>query len=581
VGCHTGRDGRLLRCRGAARLALLVIVVAAGACRTAGPVTAPPVDAHGGFGPAQAATIDAMLTSAYPPGGPGAVVIIVRDGRVLFRKACGLADVELQVPMRPDMVFPLASVTKQFTAAAVLLLAEQGRLTLQDDIRKYLPGYPTHGAVITIEHLLTHTSGLSRLSDLGDLRAANNQEAPVTDYLSDWVKDQPLDFQPGERWAYLNWGYTLLGAIVERVSGQTYGEFLKQRVFDPLGMTRTSYGDRRRIITGRVPGYDRQGDTVFNVLPGRSRVLQPAAAGGLLSTVDDLARWDASLYGQRVLARASIERMFTPYRLKNGRLTGYGYGWDIGQYAGHPVQEHAGGIAGYLTHVVRMPADRVYVAILSNSYSFAVPPQATAHRLAALAIGRPLVQPSAVPVAANTLDALVGTYKVSEQSYTISRQGQQLFVQVPGLDKVALVPVAPLAFQTTSFTWRLDFEKDTAGRIVRLHASDWTLNDVAERVDETPLATSAVISIDPMRLDACAGEYELLTGVVLTVQRVGDHLTVRPFGQHAVDVYPASATEFFAKEGDLRYVFVLGTSGEVTGLVRQAAGNRLPARRFK
>lgn len=286
--------------------------------------------------------LDAAVASVYPPGGPGAVVIVAKDGQVLLRKAYGLANVELQVPMQPDMVLALASLTKQFTAAGILMLAEQGQLARDDDILRYLPGYPARGARITIEHLLTHTAGISALTDMADLRGAISQDAKVTDAIADWTRDQPPDFAPGERWSYLNWGDSLLGAVIERVSGRSYGAFLQQRIFDPLGMAHTFYDDRRRIIPRRVPGYELRNGTALNAPPGRGRVLHPGGAGALLSTVDDLARWNEALYGERMLRRSSIDRMFTPYRLGNGTFTGYGYAWNIGEYGGHRMQEHSG-----------------------------------------------------------------------------------------------------------------------------------------------------------------------------------------------------------------------------------------------
>jgi CubicO group peptidase (beta-lactamase class C family) len=261
---------------------------------------------EGSPGAGQAGTtaqaIDAIMTAAYPPSQPGAALIVRKGGQTLVRKAFGMANLELQAPLQPEHVFALASLSKPFTAAAVLKLAEEHRLSIDDDITRFLPAYPTHGARITIEHLLTHTSGLSALSETSDLRAAAVQESPLIDVLGDWIKDLPPDFAPGERWAYSNWGFNLLGAIVERASGMSYGAYLEQRLFAPAGMTHTFYNDRRRIIPMRVTGYDQQGDEPVNVAPVRSRIFLPGGAATLLSTVDDLARWNESLRTGAVLA---------------------------------------------------------------------------------------------------------------------------------------------------------------------------------------------------------------------------------------------------------------------------------------
>jgi CubicO group peptidase (beta-lactamase class C family) len=183
------------------------------------------------------AAIDAQLRAAFPADQPGAAVIVVRDGRVLFRKAYGMADLEQGVPLQPDMVFRLGSITKQFTAAAILMLAEEGKLTLQDPIEKHLPGYPTQGHVITIEHLLTHTSGIQSYTDMPGWMTSRVLGPMTVTELVDAFKKEPMQFAPGERFAYNNSAYVLLGAIVEKVAGKTYEAFVRERIFQPLGMT--------------------------------------------------------------------------------------------------------------------------------------------------------------------------------------------------------------------------------------------------------------------------------------------------------------------------------------------------------
>ena len=186
-----------------------------------------------------AATLDAMLTKLYPADAPGAAVIAVRDGRTVLRKAYGMADLELGVPLQPDMVFRIGSMTKQFTAVAMLMLVEEGKLAVSDPITKFLPDYPTGGKTITVEHLLTHTSGIKSYTEMPDFLANIRKDYTVPE-LIDHFKDEPMDFEPGERYQYDNSGYFLLGAIIEKASGMGYEAFLKQRIFDVVGMTQTS-----------------------------------------------------------------------------------------------------------------------------------------------------------------------------------------------------------------------------------------------------------------------------------------------------------------------------------------------------
>jgi D-alanyl-D-alanine carboxypeptidase len=564
------------------RLSLNALMLTA-LCSACAPAAAPPrVTPRQPEPDRTASAIDAVMRAAYPAGGPGAVVIAVRDGRTIVRKAYGLANVELNVPMQAEHVFVLASLTKQFTASAILKLAEVGRLSLTDDISRYLPSYPTHGATITIEHLLTHTSGLSALSATSDLRAVATQESPLIDALGDWVKDLPPDAAPGEVWSYSNWGYSLLGAIVQQASGLSYSDYLQQHFFGPLGMAHTWYTDRRRIIPMRATGYERQGESTVNVLADRARVFHPASAGGLLSTVDDLAKWDAALTSGAALSPASRERMFTSYRLSNGSATNYGFGWDLGAYDGHRVQEHAGGTTGFQSYMVRMPDDQVFVAILSNQGSPSVPMQTTAHRVAALALGRPIAARTAVSVETSDLDRLAGTFRGGDVgTVTVGRDGPTLTATVPGLGTLPLTPSSPLDFHSSSVLWSWHFELGSDGRADRVRVRDWKLDDVALRVQPVLPAVRPIVAVDEAALDACVGEYESLNGILVRVARAGDHLVVTPFGQAGVEVVPVAPREYVTRDGAIQYTFVAGPDGGVVRFLRGTPGGRgVPARRL-
>ena len=522
------------------------------------------------------------MAEVYPPDAPGAAILVMRNGQVVVRKAYGLANVELGVPLQPEHVLALASLSKQFTAAAILKLAEEGRLSLDDDIRKFLPEYPTHGERITVEHLLTHTSGLSSLSETSDLRAVATQDSPLVGVLSDWVKDLPNDAPPGEQWAYSNWGYSLLGSIVERASGETYGGYLQGRLFTPARMTHTYYNDRRRIIPLRASGYEQQSGVPVNIQAPRSRVFLPGGAAAILSTVDDLGRWDAALAEGRVLSKSSLSRMFTSFRLKSGAATNYGYGFDLGSYAGHRVQEHAGGTTGFLSYMVRLPDDGVFVAILSNRSYSSVPMQTLAHRIAAMAVDQPIPSPVPVAVSPDEVDRIVGAYRGSDVgTVTVTREAETAYVQVPGLGKLPLVPVGPLTFQTSTILWSWRFEPGPDGRAVRVRVKDWKLDDLAERIIPTVPAPRPHVALEGSQLDACVGEYESLSGVLVRIERAGDHLRVTPAGQTGVEVFPVSATEFETADGGTQYRFEFGDSDRVVRYLRASPGGRpVPARRI-
>jgi len=330
--------------------------------------------------------VEALLERLQPVADqPGAAAIVVRDGEVVYRKAIGMASMELGVPLQPDTVFRLGSITKQFTAAAVMLLVEDGRVALTDPIEKYLPGYPTQGHVITVEHLLTHTSGIQSYTAIpGWFPTRIRADLPLQE-LIDGFKKEPMQFAPGERYAYNNSAYVILGAVIEKASGETYERFLTRRIFEPLGMTSTFFGSNEPIIKRRAQGYSQENGVVRNA-PFLS-MTQPHAAGSLVSTVDDLAKWDGALLKGILLKPASLQRMATPYTLKDGSSTGYGYGLQVRQLRGHQSVEHGGGINGFSTFALSLPTERVYVAVLTNSDAPKAPPAYLARRLAAIATG--------------------------------------------------------------------------------------------------------------------------------------------------------------------------------------------------
>lgn len=306
----------------------------------------------------------AWLDEAFAADGPGATAILVRDGEVIFRGAVGMANLELRVPMEPGHVLRIASITKQFTAAAILLLQDRGQLDVTDDINEHLPDFPTQGARITIAQLLSHTSGVFSFTDIpgywrGDLIRTDRS----VDEMIGLFADQPLRFTPGSEFSYSNSGYTLLGAIIERVSGRSYAEFLQTEIFEPLGMADTQYGGWH-VVPRRAPGYELREERYFNALP--ISMTHAHAAGALLSTVDDLARWNTALFDGRLLSDESLRAMTTAAKLTDGTTAEYGYGLYIRERDGLRVIGHTGGIHGFSTSAQWLPDERLYVAVLSN-----------------------------------------------------------------------------------------------------------------------------------------------------------------------------------------------------------------------
>lgn len=374
--------------------------------------------------------IDAMLTAAYPADEPGAAVIVVKDGDTMFRKAYGMANLELDVPLEPDMIFRIGSITKQFSAAAILLLEQEGKLSIQDPITKYLPGYPTHGHTITIEHLLTHTSGIHSYTNTPGYMGNPVRSDLSTEELVEVFADDPMEFAPGERWKYNNSGYVLVGAIIEKVSGQSYAEFLEEHIFDPLEMTSSHYGGPQ-LIKRRASGYSGTAGDYENA--GYVSMTQPHAAGSLLSSVDDLARWDRALTTQDLLTRASYERMTTQYVLNDGEAADYGYGFGLRKLRGRDSVQHGGGIHGFSTFALRIPEERLYVSVLTNIPGRQPSPATVATKIAALTLGEPFADRIAIELPASTLEHYTGSYYFdAEFQLDVSFEEGKLFTQFSG-----------------------------------------------------------------------------------------------------------------------------------------------------
>jgi CubicO group peptidase (beta-lactamase class C family) len=285
-------------------------------------------------------------------------VLVARGDEVLLNKGWGQANVEWNVPNTPSTRFRIASITKQFTAAAILLLEERGKLSVDDPVRKYLPDAPASWNTITIFHLLTHTSGVPDYSALPPYRSVG--PLTPTEVVARF-RDAPLDFVPGERWNYSNSGYALLGLLIERVSGRSYAEFLRENIFMPLNMDDSGYDLSRDVILRRASGYRRTPAGIVNA-PYLDMSL-PYAAGGLYSTTGDLLTWTRALFGGRLLSAASLRKMTTPVPQSPG---GYAFGLNVQSVGGRTVMFHAGGINGFTTTLAYYPDSRVTIAVLSN-----------------------------------------------------------------------------------------------------------------------------------------------------------------------------------------------------------------------
>jgi CubicO group peptidase (beta-lactamase class C family) len=559
------------RCSRPQAVVLGALLVGLAACALVDPAT-PTTDAE------LARYADELMKKMYPADEPGAAILVARHGKVLLRKGYGLAEMELGVPVRPEMVFELGSVTKQFTAAAILMLQEQGKLSVHDEITRYLPDYPTHSRKITLEHLLTHVSGIPSYTDLPEWVPKVREDITV-EQLVDLFKDKPLEFNPGERWAYSNSAYILLGAVIEKVSGQSYEDFVEQEIFAPLGMKHSLYGHYEELVPGRVEGYE-PAEHGYR----RARYVNmahPYAAGSLMSSVDDLWLWEQGLASGKLLRQESLDRLFTPARLSSGANTHYAYGWHAFDYAGHKVMDHGGDIFGFVAHVARVPDQRFYVAVLSNNY--ASNPQEVGLRIAAKAVGAALEDRPAIDLDERTLEEYVGVYRFDPRTTrTVTREGGRLFSQRNGAQRQEVLASARDEFFFKEAPSRLRFRRDAQGRVTGMDFMATSGPDgFGTRTEEAPGSERQAVRVDPALYDAYAGVYELAPGFQITVTREGDQLFGQPTGQSKAELFPTSETEFFLRVDDVQISFQRGADGKATGLVMHQGGRDTPGKRVQ
>ena len=293
---------------------------------------------------------------------PGGVFLVSQKGKNIYRKAFGKANLELNVNMTPDNVFQIGSMTKQFTAVAILMLEQQGKLKVTDPVSKYYKDYP-NGDKITIHHLLTHTSGIKDFTKMKALSSIAQKEMKP-EAMVDFFKNESVDFAPGEKFEYNNSGYVLLGYIIEVVTGDTYEDFIQKNIFDKAGMTHSYYASDRKVIPKRASGYHKKEQGFVNKTVISFSV--PFSSGSLMSTVDDLLKWQQTLNQNVFLNSTETQKAFRKYKLNNGEEFTYGYGWHLKDMNGVPDREHGGSVFGFKSMGVYIPGEDIYVIGLSN-----------------------------------------------------------------------------------------------------------------------------------------------------------------------------------------------------------------------
>lgn len=403
------------------------------------------------------AKVDERLGSLVKDGRFSGAVLIAREGRVLVSKGYGMANLEDETPNTPQTKFRLGSITKQFTATAIVMLQEQGKLNVQDSICKYVADCPAAWQPVTVHHLLAHTGGVPNFTSFPDYPKTMMQ-ATTVDALIGRFKDKPLDFQPGEKWSYSNSGYVLLGHVIEKASGKSYEAFLQDHLFTPLGMTDTGYDHSAKILPHRAAGYEPHGGGLANA--SYLDMTIPYSAGALYSTVEDLYRWDQALYTEKVISKKSLDLMFTP--VKNN----YGYGWGSDSQYGLKRVAHGGGINGFVTFIARYPEVKAVVVVLCNNMRSN--PQGVATDLAKLALADKMTLPVGIKVSPEVLNRYAGRYVVDRNAGNVvlefSVENGELWIKPGGGEKHKVLAQSETRFlDEGGRSSLLTFTKDAEG----------------------------------------------------------------------------------------------------------------------
>jgi CubicO group peptidase (beta-lactamase class C family) len=388
-------------------------------------------------------------------------VLVAQDGKVLLDKGYGFANLEWDIPNTPTTKFRLGSLTKQFTAASILLLEERGKLKVEDPVKKYIPDAPSAWDKITIFHVLTHTSGIPSFTGFPDYESRESH-AMTPEKLVEWFRDKPLEFEPGTKWNYSNSGYVLLGYLVEKISGQTYSDFLQQNIFTPLGMKDSGYDSNSAIIAHRAAGYAPGKSGPVNA--GFVHMSIPFSAGALYSTTEDLLRWEQGLFGGKVLKAESHAKMTTPFKQY------YAFGLGVSTNNGHKTIWHNGGIEGFNTALAYYPDDKLVVAVLANlNGPFA---EQIAGNLAKVAHGEKVELQSErkeITVSPEILKKYVGTYELAPTfSIVITLENGQLMSQATNQQKLPLFAESETMFFLKVVDAQVEFVKNEKGEVTHM-----------------------------------------------------------------------------------------------------------------
>ncbi len=515
--------------------------------------------------------LNPLFEKEYPADGPGATVLVAKNGKILYRNAFGMANLELKVTMKPEHVLELGSITKQITGVAILMLMEDGKLSLEDPISKYMPDYP-RGKDIKIHHLLNHTSGIKSYTDMQNFQKLARTDMTPLELIAVF-KDEPMEFSPGEKYKYNNSAYIILGHLVEQISGISYEDFIKKNIFTPIGMKNSYYGSKSNLIPNRASGYQPT-ENGFKNADYLSMTL-PFAAGSLMSNVDDMLLWNQAIHNNLLITEKSKQLAFKNYTLNDGTPIYYGYGWAVNEMSGSPTLEHGGGIFGYTTYGAYAPKENIYVIVLTNTNG--KDPGNISLKALAVALGRPLSEPVALKI--EDLKQWTGAYRFDDVVRFISLKEGSLYSQREGGQPIKLIPLGKDNFRFEDSFTTYAFLTENGKRVANF--ADRIIKNKGFEADIQPAIEKEAIAVSSEILATYTGTYELQAGFIIDVTTEADRIYAQATGQQKFEIFAESPETFFLKVVPAKVVFNKGANGKIESLTLFQGGQEIKGKKIK
>ena len=523
------------------------------------------------------AKADALLKQSFAADQPGAAVIVTDDGKIVYKAGQGLADIDAKRPITPATVFRMGSITKQFSAAIMLQLVAEGKVSLDDRLSKFFPDYPKPGADATVAQLLNHTVGVQSYTGIpGWMVEEKTSRAYTTEQMIAEFKDLPAPSKPGEKFEYNNSGYVLVGAVIEKATGKPWHVNVDERIARPLGLKTIRYGELEGETPNMAAGYSAKEDKV--VPAQKIHMSVPHAAGALIGSVEDLAKWNDALHHGKVVRADLYAKMIAPTVMPDGEIEQYGYGIRPGDLRGRPSIGHGGGIFGFSTDSIYLPKEDIFVAVFANSDEPKTDPGMVTQKLAALAVGDPFPTFNKIAFDAKAVAPWIGLYAVSGGDRRLFIKNGKLFTQRTGGRALeAFSAGGNRYFYEDSLTW-FELTRNAQGvPAIAMYQQGAAKAELSTRSGDIPPEPKAV-EVPRATLQSYAGNYISPVGPLVVALPADGAMTVKLGGQQAIPLAAVSQTEFRVQGVDARVEFTV-EGGKVTGAVIKQSGRELPAKR--